>query len=140
MKRKKGCFGVPFFWPFFVAIAAARRNAPGVASGAFQAEACQRREVAPTVRSISEIDSRRPFAEAFFRITLGRGEAKKGSRYYKIFFVVAKRSTIHPAIADNSEPANTPILTSSICAPLPNARPPINRLMVKPIPQSNATP
>jgi DHA1 family inner membrane transport protein len=53
----------------------------------------------------------------------------------------ANRSTRNPASAERIEPASTPILTSSTSSGRPgNASPPMNRLIVKPIPASSDTP
>src|SRR3546814_9243368 len=51
----------------------------------------------------------------------------------------ANRSTTKPAHADTIDPASTPSLTSFSTSPR-NASPPMNRLIVKPIPHKSATP
>jgi NhaA family Na+:H+ antiporter len=53
----------------------------------------------------------------------------------------AKRSTIQPAIAESSEPASVPSFAASTSSGRPGkASPPMNRLIVKPIPHSRAAP
>ena len=51
-----------------------------------------------------------------------------------------KHKTKKPPTAASAEPLNTPSFTAFCRSSEGNARPPINRLMVKPIPQSRATP
>ena len=53
---------------------------------------------------------------------------------------LARRSTRNPPSAETIDPISTPILTASIVASSWKASPPMNRLIVKPIPHSSDTP
>ena len=64
----------------------------------------------------------------------GRGQAGAGSRAGE------NRRTAAPTSPESSEPASTPSFTSVSWAASAKARAPMNRLMVKPMPQSTETP
>ena len=55
-------------------------------------------------------------------------------------FALGQSSTAAPTSADNKEPIRTASLVAAICRSSSKANKPINRLIVKPIPQRMATP
>lgn len=71
----------------------------------------------------------------------GRSKSLEGAYALEGVSLRLNASTIMPSAPEINDPASTPTLTSSCNSALSgNARMPMNRLMVKPMPHSRATP